>query len=72
MRYLLAILLVGCVHQRVALVGTVDIVEDAWCTVEIAEDGDGPTWVKLGGRQMKKVKEGDRVIFYVEITSDAN
>lgn len=72
MKYLLAILLVGCAHQRVALVGTVDIVEDEWCTVEIVGDSDGPTWVKLNNRQMKKVKEGDRVIFYVDIASETN
>jgi len=72
MKYLLAMLLVGCTHKRIALVGTVDIIEDEWCTVELVGESDNPTWVKLNNRQMKSVKEGDRVIFYVDNISETN
>ena len=60
-------LFTGCAYQKTAMVGIVDIVEDDLCIVEIINESEIPMWVKLNKRQMKKAKEGDKVIFYVRI-----
>ena len=46
-----------------------DVVEDEWVAVEVGSATDTKTWVKLNRKNMKTLKEGDRVIFYVKVES---
>jgi len=70
MKYLILILMTGCATMhKTAMRGTVDVVEDEWVAVEVGSATDTKTWVKLNRKNMKTLKEGDRVIFYVKVES---
>jgi uncharacterized lipoprotein NlpE involved in copper resistance len=69
MRYLILLLLVGCAN-RARITGTVlddQMYFDRMVKIKILNAPDsGNTWVKLNKRQLKHVKPGDKVIFYVK------
>ena len=68
MKYLIPLLLVGCAN-RAKLTGTVlddQMYFDRMVPVEVINAPDSATWVKLNKRQLKHVKPGDKVVFYVK------
>jgi uncharacterized lipoprotein NlpE involved in copper resistance len=68
MKYLIPLLLVGCAN-RAKLTGTVlddQMYFDRMVPVEVINAPDSATWVKLNKKQLKHVKPGDEVIFYVK------
>jgi ASC-1-like (ASCH) protein len=70
MRFIVPLLLVGCA-TRAKMNGTVlddQMYFDRMVPVEIVNAPDSAMWVKLNKRQLKHVKPGDKVIFYVKTT----
>jgi len=67
MRILILFLLSGCSMHRTTMTGTVDVVEGEWVSIEVSSASDAKTWVKLNRKNMRVLKEGDKVIFYVKV-----
>ena len=70
MKYLIPLLLLGCAN-RAKLTGTVlddQMYFDRMVPVEVVNAPDSATWVKLNKRQLRHVKPGDTVVFYVKTT----
>tara|TARA_R110002073_G_C9264106_1_gene563710 strand:+ start:469 stop:702 length:234 start_codon:yes stop_codon:yes gene_type:complete len=68
MKYLIPLLLIGCA-SRAKLTGTVlddQMYFNRMVPVEVINAPDSATWVKLNKRQLKYVKPGDKVVFYVK------
>ncbi len=68
MKFLIPFLLVGCA-KRAKLTGTVlddQMYFDRMVPVEIINAPEAKAWVKLNKRQLRHVKPGDKVIFYVK------
>ena len=60
-------LMTGCSMHRTSINGTVDVIEDDWCIVEVDPLTSRSVWVKVSKKKMSNIKEGDRVVFYVRI-----
>jgi len=69
MKNLILIFLMGCAHHKTPMTGTIDVVEGEWCAIEIEDANNTVTWIKLNKRKLRHVKEGDKVIFYVKVTT---
>ena len=70
MRYLLLLAMLGCSMHRTTLQGTVDVVEGEWVSVEVNSATDAKTWVRINRKNMRGLKEGDKVIFYVKVVEE--
>lgn len=66
MRYLLLLLLLGCSMHRTTMKGTVDNIDGEWVAVEVINENDAKTWVKLNKQQFRSLKEGDKVVFILK------
>ena len=69
MKYLALLLLSGCA-SKAKMNGIVlddQMYFERMVPVEVVNAPDTGTWVKLNKRQLKYVKPGDKVIFYVKI-----
>tara|TARA_Y100001938_G_C8084266_1_gene430968 strand:- start:491 stop:727 length:237 start_codon:yes stop_codon:yes gene_type:complete len=69
MKFLTLLFLVGCSANRAKLNGTVvddQMYFDRMVLVEITNAPGAFTWVKLNKKQLKHVKNGDKVVFYVK------
>ena len=67
MKYLFLILMSGCSMHRTTMSGTVDVVEGEWVSIEVTSANDAKTWVELNRKNMRVLKEGDKVVFYVKV-----
>ena len=68
MKFLTLFLLVGCSANKAKMNGVVlddQMYFDRMVRVEITNAPDAGSWVKLNRKQLKHVKPGDKVIFYV-------
>tara|TARA_B100000902_G_C26468752_1_gene509068 strand:- start:169 stop:405 length:237 start_codon:yes stop_codon:yes gene_type:complete len=68
MKFLTLLFLVGCSASKAKLNGTVvddQMYFDRMVLVEITNAPGAFTWVKLNKKQLKHVKAGDKVVFYV-------
>jgi ASC-1-like (ASCH) protein len=68
MKFLVLLALVGCSTNRARMTGTVmddQMYFDRMVPVEIANAPDSRVWVKLNKKQLRHVKPGDKVVFYV-------
>ncbi len=70
MRYLLLLTMLGCSMHRTTLQGTVDVVEGEWVSVEVNSATDAKTWVRINRKNIRGLKEGDKVIFYVKVAEE--
>ena len=61
----------GCSVHRTAIKGTVDVIEDNWCSIEVNSESNESLWVNIDSKKMKNVKEGDKVVFYVRVKGSA-
>ena len=68
--YALPFFLLSCSMHRTSMKGTVDVVEDDWVSVEVNSANNVKTWVKLNRKQLRSLKEGDKVIFYVRVETE--
>jgi len=69
MKFLILLLLVGCSTNRAKMTGTVlndQMYFDRMVAVEVTNAPDSGMWIKLNKKQLKHVKPGDKVIFYVK------
>lgn len=71
-KVLLLLLMSGCsMHMhRTAIKGTVDVIEDDWCAVEVDAESANSMWININSKRMKNVKEGDKVVFYVKVKGE--
>jgi hypothetical protein len=53
--------------HKASLQGTVDVVENEWCSVEIEDQSGATMMVKLSASERDKIKEGDQIIFYYRV-----
>jgi ASC-1-like (ASCH) protein len=70
MKFLIPLFLAGCAG-RAKMNGTVlddQMYFDRMIPVEVINAPDSKMWVKLNRRQLKHVKPGDKVVFYVKTT----
>ena len=63
----LALMVAGCSMHRTTMTGTVDVVDGEWVSIEVVNATDAKTWVKLNRKNMRVLKEGDKVVFYVKV-----
>lgn len=71
MKFLTLLFLAGCSANRAKMTGTVlndQMYFDRMVAVEITNAPDSGMWIKLNKKQLKHVKPGDKVIFYVKTT----
>ena len=69
MKFVILFLLAGCSANRAKMTGTVlndQMYFDRMVAVEVTNAPDSGMWVKLNKKQLKYVKPGDKVIFYVK------
>jgi len=69
MKFLTLLFLVGCSASKAKLNGTVvddQMYFDRMVLVEITNAPGAFSWVKLNKRQLRHVKAGDKVVFYVK------
>ena len=69
MKFVILFLLAGCSANRAKMTGTVlsdQMYFERMIAVEVTNAPDSGMWVKLNKRQIKHVKSGDKVIFYVK------
>ena len=68
MKFLLFLTLFGCTANKTKMVGVADrtVYFDGWVPVEVQNAPDGRTWVRLNKKQLKDLKHGSRIVFYVK------
>ena len=66
-KFILVFLMTGCSVHRTAIKGTVDVIEDNWCAIEVDSENNENLWVNIDSRKIKNIKEGDKVVFYVRV-----
>jgi hypothetical protein len=59
----------SCAHHKTPITGTIDVVEEEWCAIEVEDANNTVTWIKLNKRKLRHIKEGDKVTFYVKVES---
>ena len=72
MKYLPLFLLLGCSAKKARMTGTVlddQMYFDRMVPVEVANAPDSRIWIKLNNKQLKHVKPGDKVVFYVRTSN---
>ena len=72
MKYLPLFLLLGCSAKKARMTGTVlddQMYFDRMVPVEITNAPDAKVWIKLSKTQLRHVKPGDKVVFYVKTTN---
>ena len=72
MRFLTLLFLVGCSANKARMTGTViddQMYFDRMVPVEVANAPDSRIWIKLNNKQLKHVKPGDKVVFYVRTSN---
>ena len=75
MKFVMLFLLAGCAANKAKMTGTVkseQVYFDGMIAVEVTNAPDSRTWVKLNKRQLKHIKSGDKVIFYVKTQKVVN
>tara|TARA_R100001126_G_scaffold74988_1_gene44173 strand:- start:256 stop:552 length:297 start_codon:yes stop_codon:yes gene_type:complete len=73
-RFLPLLLLLGCAAKKTTMSGIADdkVYFDGWVPVKVHNAPDGRTWVRLNNHQLKKLKNGSRVVFHVQAISVHN
>ncbi len=69
MKFLTLFLLLGCSANKARMTGTVlddQMYFDRMVPVEITNAPDAKVWIKLNKTQLRHVKPGDKVVFYVK------
>ena len=72
MKYLILLMMMGCGVSKTKMNGIVmtqDVYFDGMVPVEVTNAPGGHTWVKLSKRQLRHIKAGDRITFYVKAKS---
>jgi len=67
MKYLFLLLMTGCAMHKTTMLGTVDVIDGEWVSIEVTSAEDTKTWVRLNRKNMRVLKEGDKVVFYVRV-----